>query len=253
VMRYPKRLPILLLLSSFILLFIMSCSNPTNQNVLNKPYPSQPPTPLKALPDIPEVKKVDVIIDPGHGGDETGAIGKESGIPEKEINLNISLIVKSELESKGYIVHLTREKDKQLLSGDAKLDLSARAQLSAKMEAKVFVSIHSDQYLPDRSVHGTKVYYDPNAPFSEESHNLALMLHDQITQALNSKPLQVHENDFIILRENTVPAVLIELGFLTNKEEEQKLINPEYQRKAAKSIAQAIEYWLKQSQKTSSP
>jgi N-acetylmuramoyl-L-alanine amidase len=122
------------------------------------------------------------------------------------------------------------------LPGDAKADLSARAQLAKSVGASLFVSIHADQYLPDSKVHGTKVYY-----YSEGSKEIAQQFHDELTLTLQSKPLGIHVNDFIILKENSVPAVLIELGFLTNAVEELKLTDPEYQLKAAQSISKVIQ------------
>jgi N-acetylmuramoyl-L-alanine amidase len=230
----------LTIITAMTLFLLPACSSP--QIVSTPPInedPSQKSTKIETEADTFDEKtsmNYKVIIDPGHGGKEIGAKGKVSGIEEKDINLQVALLVKQDLESAGYSVILTRHKDEQYLPGDAKADLSARAQLAKSVGASLFVSIHADQYLPDSKVHGTKVYY-----YSEGSKEIAQQFHDELTLTLQSKPLGIHVNDFIILKENSVPAVLIELGFLTNAVEELKLTDPEYQLKAAQSISKVIQ------------
>lgn len=185
-----------------------------------------------------EVKRL-IVLDPGHGGKEIGAKGVVSGITEKEINLKVGLRVKEELLQRGYEVIMTRETDEQFVPGDFKVDLNARIAMAVEKKADVYISIHVDQFPKDHSIHGTKVYY-----WTEQSETLAELMHESLTQALESKPLGVHRNDFIVLRESQIPSILIELGFLTNAKEEQKLITEGYQEKAIEAIVAAVEVYM---------
>jgi N-acetylmuramoyl-L-alanine amidase len=236
-MRLPISIRfVVMILSILFLFFISACSSSTK--TLSEEAPSSTSnTHSDDLLTTAPLKStgIKVVIDPGHGGKEIGAKGKGTGVLEKDINLHVALLVKKDLESNGFSVVLTRETDQQHLPGDNKADLLARAHMAKSVGASMFVSIHADQYLPDRNVHGTKVYY-----FSENSKEIAQQFHDELISTLQSKPLGIHVNDFVVLRENVVPAVLIELGFLTHAEEELKLIDPTYQLMAAQSISKVI-------------
>ncbi len=185
-----------------------------------------------------------VIIDPGHGGEETGAIGWNTGVPEKEIVLNIALHVKKVLEDEGIQVVMTRETDRMYNPSDTKVDLHARARLAEKTNARLFVSIHADQF--DETVHGSKVFYSGLNPHIEESERLAQLVLEELTAHLQSKSLGVHNEDYIVLRENKVPAVLIETGFVSHKQEEEKLIDQDYQKRAGEGIAKGILRYLRE-------
>lgn len=185
-----------------------------------------------------------VIIDPGHGGEETGAVGWNTGIAEKDITLAIATHAKEQLASKGVQVLLTRVGDWMLDATDKKDDLLARAYLAEKIGGDLFISIHADQF--DRIVRGSKVFYSEQNPCTKTSNQLAERVYDSFISATESYPLGVHMEDFIVLRENTVPAVLIETGFVSQKEEEQLLVDPAYQKKAGEAIAQGIYSYLKE-------
>lgn len=227
----------------FVLFTLISTGCDTSSSTVSTSTPA--PQVIKKPSPTGESLPPPVVIDPGHGGEETGAIGWNTGVPEKEIVLNIALHVKKVLEDEGVRVVMTRESDRMHYpSDDTKEDLRARASLAAEIDARLFVSIHADQF--DETVHGSKVFYSELNPYVEESERLAHLVLEELTGHIQSKSLGVHGEDYIVLRENKVPAILIETGFVSHKQEEEKLINPEYQDKAGDGIAQGILRYLKE-------
>lgn len=184
-----------------------------------------------------------VVIDPGHGGEETGAIGWHTGVPEKQITLAIAGYCRDYLRQQNIRVIMTRSSDRMMNAESKDHDLHDRAQLADKVEADLFVSIHADQY--DETVHGSKVFYSEINPYTDQSQELAGYVFDELIGELGSRPLGVFMEDFIVLRENSVPAILVETGFVSHREEEQKLITPSYQKKAGMAIAKGIMAYLK--------
>lgn len=184
-----------------------------------------------------------IVIDPGHGGMEDGAKGWSTKVKEKEITLSIAKSAQDWLSRHGVRVYLTRISDYQL-AGDLKTDLQLRAKFAdhPHIQASLFVSIHIDQF--NRKIHGTKVYYSEQNPFPEQSKELARAIHDELVKAILSKPLDIHPNDFLVLKENVKPAVLIEVGHLSHPKEELKLIEPAYQKQAGMGIAKGILSYL---------
>lgn len=189
------------------------------------------------------VPRAVIVIDPGHGGAEEGAKGWATKVKEKEITLSIAKAAQDWLSRHGVKVFLTRISDYQL-AGDLKKDLQLRAKFAdlPHIQASLFVSIHIDQY--NRKIHGTKVYYSKQNPFPEPSKQLAGAIHDAVVKEIHSTPLKVHHNNFLVLKENVKPAVLIEVGHLSHPGEEQKLIQPEYQKQAGIGIAKGILSYL---------
>lgn len=187
-----------------------------------------------------------IIIDAGHGGVDTGA--NRPGVVEKDINLAIALHVRDILQSQKIKVILTRETDRELsglceddkVRGRYRRDLSARVEATKESAADLFVSIHANAS-SDAKRRGIECYY---AAKSEESKKLAQSIEEQlgliapICQA--AKP-----GDFFVLRRSRVPAVLIEVGFITNHEDRALLENQEYQGKLADTIVKGIlQYYL---------
>ena len=168
----------------FILLGIIIFSAELHQRtdtVTNIPEPSP-----SAEVTVKEPEPVDaplVVIDPGHGGVETGdAYGKNTKTIEKNLNLTISLQLANLLEKAGYRVELTRTgdvsvyqfKDGELF--DLQRDLERRAGISNELKADLFLSIHADHFPSDPSVSGTTTFYFSASPFGEESKQFATKL-----------------------------------------------------------------------------
>ncbi len=157
-----------------------------------------------------------IVIDPGHGGEDKGHIGDYLGLEEKELALKLSQILKSKLENKGAIVHLTREKDEKTL-------IVNRTEKTNKIHPDFFISIHLDYY-PNSTMKGLEIFY-----FKED--NNAKVLGDLILKNLqkNSIPTRgVKEGNFYVFRGIRTSSILIEIGYLSNIEEEIRLGDEKY-------------------------
>ena len=177
-----------------------------------------------------------IVIDPGHGGKELGAIGP-TGIPEKEINLKIAQYLKPELEKHGAIVILTRDCDKQL-------DLNDRVKIAKEANADILLSVHNNA-IPDgkslKNEHGTSVYY-----YHPHAEMLAKSLHKTLLEDLKLKNYGIHKQSFVLTRPTTPIAVLVETAFMIYPYEYTLLITDTFQNKAAISIRRGLEDYFRQ-------
>lgn len=174
-----------------------------------------------------------VVIDAGHGGRAPGAT--KQGVNEKDIDLQIVLQLKAIFEASGENigVYYTR-------TDDSNPTFEQRAQLANKSDADLFISIHNNSTRSGRmsSTKGTQVMY---AESSEESRKFAEICLQEVTFALGSRDKGLVEGESIyIIRNSEVPVALIEVGFMTNKEELELLRSEEYQKKAAEGIYEAV-------------
>ncbi|MCA0971552.1 N-acetylmuramoyl-L-alanine amidase [Halobacillus litoralis] len=183
-----------------------------------------------------------IILDPGHGDHDGGASGH--GGLEKEVNLDVSKRVKKLLEEKGADPIMTRETD-------TFLELSERAEFVDEHNGDLFVSIHSNAYLS--SAKGTESFcYIDKSSNVEEGCLLAEKIHEQIVKTVGMYDRGVHEGtrggfgDFHVIRNTHTPSVLVELGFLTNSGDAEKLTSNYYRDLFAKAIVAGIENYYKE-------
>ncbi len=187
-----------------------------------------------------------IVVDPGHGsyearGKDYGAAGK-SGVTEYDVVTPISMKLKAKLEANGAKVILTRGEAFKTIS------LSERAYVANNNNADAFVSIHADSFPSNTKVSGSKVfYYDGNARLttqvqSEVRKALATAIADQIRPV--SGRAQVNMANFAVNRENRVPSVLVETGFLSNPEEEERLASSDYQDQMAQAICEGLKNYF---------
>lgn len=189
-----------------------------------------------------------VLIDPGHGGSDPGAIGV-TGLYEKEVNLDIALKVRDELQSRGYKVIMTR-------STDTYLSLQERIAIAERVKPDILVSIHANSFHTS-DVAGTIVlYYDSRYPnwrypaseamirLSPESRKLAEALLESAVEAAGTINRGLLESSVYMVRKGSVPSALIETAFLSNPEDESMLRDPEFRRRMAIGIANGIERYL---------
>ena len=189
-----------------------------------------------------EDEKITVVIDPGHGGRDGGAVG-EDGTLEKELNLAVALKLKAVLESADIRVIMTRETDIELASPDSSHkkadDLKARLQLARDQQNAIFISIHMNKF-PVEKYRGLQVYYSENNP---ESLTLAQTVQDTVQDSLqNTSDRKVKPaGDSIYLMKNLeIPAILVECGFLSNEAERELLKDEDYQKKLALCFSAAL-------------
>lgn len=177
-----------------------------------------------------------VVIDAGHGGKDPGANRK--GILEKDIDLAIALELKKlfDASDKNIGVYYTRVDD----SDPSNVE---RVGLANKSNADVFVSIHINSYKGsgDSSINGTEVMYSTSHEGSLSSKQLASICMEELTTKLGSRDRGLITGDSIyIINKSKVPVALVEVGFITNKEERELLNSQEYQKKTAEALYDAI-------------
>ena len=172
-----------------------------------------------------------VMIDPGHGGRDPGAVG--NGLQEKEINLFISRRLQRTLEQRGYRVAMTR-------SSDFELDLQPRVDIAERANATVFVSIHANAISLSRpEVNGLETYY------YSSGRNLARAIHSSVLRSTNLRDRGVRQARFYVLRNTSMPAVLVETGFITGREDSARLRSNAAREQIADAIAQGIIDYLR--------
>jgi len=182
-------------------------------------------------------KKNIILIDPGHGGIDGGAKSK-NGTIEKNINLSVATKLKKELENTGYIVYMTREEDSQLDTRKVK-DLNARCQMKKDTKCDMFISIHQNIF-PQASCFGAQVWYASNDDSKFLAENIQYSLKETV-DSHNKRVPKAAKEQYRILRDGYEGAcVLVECGFLSNYEEEQKLNNNEHQDKIVKGITNGV-------------
>ncbi|TVQ09428.1 MAG: DUF3747 domain-containing protein [Leptolyngbya sp. DLM2.Bin27] len=192
--------------------------------ILSAAAPAVASTP--SLPPIPRGATV-VVIDPGHGGRDPGAVGI-GGIQEKQINTTISNRVQQQLQAAGITVLMTR-------SSDVYVSLEARTQFANRAGANLFVSIHANAISMSRpEVNGLETYY-----FSS-GERLARSIHSAVLRNVNMRDRGVRQARFYVLRHTTMPSVLVETGFVTGAEDAARFRDPAAVNRIADGIARGI-------------
>lgn len=180
----------------------------------------------KEKEEIARKSGIKVVIDPGHGGYDTGA--SYGGFEEKDINLIISGKLKKYLEDSGITVFLTRE-------DDSFLSLAERVEIGKSIKPNVFISVHNNALYTSRGIRGIETYY-----WSSQSQKLAYYLHKSILSHVNIPDHYLRRARFYVIRYAPAAAVLVELGFLSNHDDRQLLTNASVQDKYAKALSEAI-------------
>lgn len=187
-----------------------------------------------------------VLIDPGHGGADGGA-SSDSGILEKDINLQISEKLFAIFKTLGIKCEMTRYDDVMLDGGASSHkkmhDLKNRVLASEKYENCVFVSIHQNKF-PQKKYTGTQVYYSKNDPASEILAGLIQSSVRENVQPDNTRQTKKATSSIYVLDRITCPAVLTECGFLSNDGEAQRLSEQSYQKQLACAITAGIVKFL---------
>ncbi|MBD1842364.1 N-acetylmuramoyl-L-alanine amidase [Cyanobacteria bacterium FACHB-63] len=204
---------------------------PTTSPITPSPIPVPPTTnPRPVPPRVPNGRLV-VVIDPGHGGPDPGAVGIR-GIQEKEIVLDISRRVQANLERGGVQVVMTR-------NADTDLDLQPRVDIAQRTNATVFVSIHANSISMSRpDVNGLETYY------FQSGLELARTIHRNVLQGTGVRDRGVRSARFFVLRRTSMPSVLVEVGFVTGREDAARLAESSYRQRMADSIARGVLEYL---------
>lgn len=176
-----------------------------------------------------------IVLDPGHGGKESGASGP-TGYLEKDVNLVVSKLLRDDLVKRGATVVMTREDDKEV-------SLAERQAIISKEEPAIAISIHHNSLPDDGDAEKTKgfaaFWYQPQA------HSLAIFLQTYVVKKLGKPSYGVFWDNLALTRPAAAPSVLLELGFMSNPDEFEQVVNPKEQKKMADAIAQGITEWFK--------
>ena len=209
------------ILMTLLLTFCIGCTytllNETNMNVSAKST------------------KETIMIDAGHGGYDVGSISNFDDY-EKDINLDIALLVGKQLKSYGYNVVYTRTSDSVSWPSDNKKDLQARCNLAQKKNADLFISIHLNSSEYDAS--GYEIYCDFTNKTTVKLSNSILTQLDQLDYSTNRGLLDTNETPLYVVTNNKVDAILIEAGFISDDSDLYYLKN--YTNNIATAIAKGI-------------
>ena len=193
------------------------------------------------LGDITALKGKKIVIDPGHGGNDAGAIGP-TGVMEKTVTLNVALELKKLLEAEGATVIMTRETDRTVSSKGAAAsdieELGARCDVANRVNADIFISIHADSFTRPEARGTTGYYYSKG---SGAGQRLADCIRRNLVEQLGTPSRGTQPCNFYVVKNTDMPATLIELGFISNKDEEKLLNSREGVLKAAQGILDGIE------------
>lgn len=168
-----------------------------------------------------------IVLDPGHGGRDVGAIGV-SGKVESEYTLQTVQILKGVLEQHGAIVLLTRESDQYV-------PLTSRSSRSNIENADIFISIHYNSTPEHPTANGIGTYY-----YHDRDHHLANYVQKGLMETTNLEDRGVHQGNLQVLRINHSPGLLLELGFISNQQEEETIQSHIFLKEASRGIVQGL-------------
>jgi len=203
----------------------------------------------ETMKHMPVTNKV-IILDAGHGGIDPGKLSNDKLIQEKDVNLSITLKLRELLESSGAVVVLTREDDSSLYTEDGSKtirqkyneNLKNRKKIIQESNANMFVSIHSNAFTESK-YYGAQTFYPKG---KEDSCELSKTIQNELKRVVdntNNREMKATD-DIYVLKDNEIPSVLIECGFLSN-DKEAKLLNDEaYQEKIAWAIYVGIQKYF---------
>ncbi len=172
-----------------------------------------------------------VVIDAGHGGKDVGAIG--GGINEKDITLDVAKRVEKLLKQKGYRVVMTRD-------DDTYVSLQDRVSISENANPDIFVSIHVNSSVRPE-ITGVETHY-----YHQESIALAQTVHSSLASAVQSPNRGLFKSKFYVINHTTSPAILVEIGFISNSNERTQLVGEKRKQATAKAIADGVQNYFKQ-------
>ncbi len=221
-----------------------------------------------------QVEKFHIFLDPGHGGEDPGAIGRKRRIKEKDIVLKIALELRELLEKNGYRVSMSRDRD-------IFIPLPERTAMANRAGADLFISIHANASRR-RGAHGIETYFFDlssdrdvlklaamengvdidkldtlqfiltdmeRTPIRNQSAMLAASIQENVcrrvnSEGVNSRNLGVKHGPFYVLKGAKMPSILVEVAFITNPEEERLLASHKYRRKIAEGILDGIRKYI---------
>jgi len=188
-----------------------------------------------------------IVIDPGHGGADPGA--QNSGLKEKDVNLDISLRLRKVLEAKGCNVIMTREVDMDFFRPGfyegrmaKRAELNHRINLATENNADLFISVHTNSF-PQRNTYGMETYYHLK---SATGKALAELIQEQLTRLQSDNKRKAKAGDYYLINQTKMPAVIVEVGFISNPRERKQLLSNDYRDLIAEAIGTGIDQYFKE-------
>lgn len=173
-----------------------------------------------------------IVLDPGHGGSDPGAVAGK--VLEKDLNLQVSKILKEMLEEKGLKVYMTR-------SEDVYVGLYTRADIANNLKADLFVSIHHNAATNTSAAGLMTLYYPTTNDQKMNGQKLAEIIQKNLVKTLKTKDWGIIARpNLVVTRETKMPSVIAELGFMTNKAELERLVTYQFQKQAAQALCDGI-------------
>jgi N-acetylmuramoyl-L-alanine amidase len=183
-----------------------------------------------AAAQVPVPVGTTIVLDAGHGGSDPGA--QRGDVQEKEITLGIIERLKRRLEARGFKITLTR-------ADDTFVSLEDRVRITNSLQPTLFLSVHINAMESANDIHGIETYYQ-----TEQSRALADAIHENLVTKLDAPDRAVRKAHFYVINHTPVPAVLAEVGFISNRDERDKLISSDYQTKVANALEQGVMLYL---------
>lgn len=184
-------------------------------------------------PSVP-MPEFTIMLDPGHGGGDSGAQTNDGNTLEKEVTLDTALAVREELESHGFNVLMTRDTDKFV-------SLTNIGKISSSSQANAFISFHYDSSLEPNTASGTTTFYR-----KDSGKLLAQSINDSIADILPIKNRGFGKQDYQVLRENSKPAVLLELGYINSDNDASYITSDKYHKQVAEAVYDGLMYYIKE-------
>lgn len=176
-----------------------------------------------------------IVLDAGHGGSDPGA--QRADVNEKDVTMAIINKLKKVLEGKGARVVLTR-------ADDTFISLEERVRITNQVNPNLFLSVHINSLQSTSDIHGIETYYQ-----TDRSLPLANRVHESLVTGLGAPDRSVRRARFYVINHTPVPAVLAEVGYITNKTERDRLISSDYQHKIANALARGVMLYLQDANK----
>jgi N-acetylmuramoyl-L-alanine amidase len=183
---------------------------------------------------------VPIVLDAGHGGGDPGKVGRMAY--ESDINLAIAKKLSDRLTLRGFLVIMTREDEKGLVENGAKwakkTDSKLRRDIISRSNAEAMISIHQNSH-QNAASSGAQVFYNDSLDANKELAEIMQQKMKEISPIPNKREI-VCNNEFFVLKGNTMPSCMIECGFISNKREEALLNSEEYQEQIAQAIYEGL-------------
>lgn len=175
-----------------------------------------------------------IVVDPGHGGNNPGAV--DNGVREADINLGVGLKLRDKLRQAGATVIMTRDSDRNVDASASTLaqELQARVDMAEQNHADIFVSVHSNEN-PDPGIAGAMTFYPKG-----KSSALALEVQSALVRETSANDKGTQPATFYVLRNISMPGILVEMGFVSNADEAAKLNSDSYKSRVAQGIFSGI-------------